>query len=123
MATIHPSPDTFLTLLPEGKFHIQQVIGTPIYYVQVVNSAMLTSINEIVIKQAHPMIKTTKALADLLNSCAMHPDAARCKQKAKWVVTSSSALHQLTQQNHPQAHFTRCMTDAHRNNSWCTGVQ
>ena len=55
--------------------HVQEVLGTLLFYAHAVDSTMLTAIGTLASQQANGTKATLEALTQLLNYCAMHPDA------------------------------------------------
>jgi hypothetical protein len=54
---------------------IQEILGTLLYYARAVDSTMLATIRTIATQQASATKQTMKAIVQLLNYCATHPDA------------------------------------------------
>eukprot|EP00957_Ditylum_brightwellii_P208654 15358380-Ditylum_brightwellii.AAC.1 len=54
---------------------MQQVLGTLLFYVRVVDPTLLVAINELSMQQAAQTAKTAEGITRLLNYCATYPDA------------------------------------------------
>eukprot|EP00957_Ditylum_brightwellii_P147873 11260261-Ditylum_brightwellii.AAC.1 len=55
--------------------HIQEILGTLLFYARAVDPAMLMALNTIAFKQEHPTSKMAAARVQLLSYCATHPEA------------------------------------------------
>jgi hypothetical protein len=55
--------------------HIQEALGTFLYYGRAVDNTLVTSIGSIGTQQATPTKLTLQATVQLLGYCATHPDA------------------------------------------------
>jgi hypothetical protein len=71
-----PPPDTSLALDAKDTKHVQEVLGTLLYYARAVDSTMLVAIGTLATQQSHGTTATLAALTHLLNYCATHPDAS-----------------------------------------------
>jgi hypothetical protein len=70
-----PTPDTTAALDAKDTKHVQEVLGTLLFYARAVDSTMLPAIGTLASQQAHGTKATLEALTQLLNYCATHPDA------------------------------------------------
>ena len=70
-----PEPDTAPALDAKDTKHVQEVLGTLLFYARAVDSTMLTAIGTLASQQAHGTTATLTALTQLLNYCASHPNA------------------------------------------------
>jgi hypothetical protein len=70
-----PAPDTMAALDAKDTKHVQEVLGTLLFYARTVDSTMLPAIGTLASQQAHGTKATLEALTQLLNYCAMHPHA------------------------------------------------
>ena len=70
-----PDPDNAPALDAADTKHLQEVLGTLLFYARAVDSTMLPAIGTLASQQAHGTKATLQALAQLLNYCATHPDA------------------------------------------------
>jgi hypothetical protein len=70
-----PEPDTSPALDASDTHHVQQVLGTLLFYARAVDYSMLPAISTLASQQAHGTKATLEALTQLLNYCATHPDA------------------------------------------------
>jgi hypothetical protein len=70
-----PDPDNAPALDAADTKHLQEVLGTLLFYARAVDSTMLPAIGTLASQQAHGTKATLKALTQLLNYCATHPDA------------------------------------------------
>jgi hypothetical protein len=55
--------------------HVQEVLGTFLYYARAVDNTMLAAIGSIATQQANATKATMKAITKLLNYCSTHPSA------------------------------------------------
>jgi hypothetical protein len=70
-----PAPDTTAALDAKDTKHVQEVLGMLLFYARAVDSTLLPAIGTLASQQAHGTKATLEALTQLLNYCAMHPDA------------------------------------------------
>jgi hypothetical protein len=70
-----PDPDNAPALDATHTKHLQEVSGMILFYARAVNSTMLPAIGTLASQQAHGTKATLKALTQLLNYCATHPNA------------------------------------------------
>jgi hypothetical protein len=70
-----PAPDTMAALDAKDMKHVQEVLGTLLFYAHALDSTMLPAIGTLASQQAHGTKAMLEALMQLLNYCAMHPDA------------------------------------------------
>jgi hypothetical protein len=70
-----PDADTSPALDAADTKHVQESLGTLLYYACVVDSTMLTAIGFIATQQASATQATMQAITQLLNYCATHPEA------------------------------------------------
>ena len=96
-ARVHwaPSPDDSPALDLSDTKRVQQVLGVLLYYGRAVDSTLLTAITEIATQQAHATERTLKAIVQLLNYCATHPNAIlryRASDMVLWIDSDASYL-------------------------------
>jgi hypothetical protein len=71
-----PTPDdTSAPLDPKAITRIQQIVGTLLYYARAVDSSMLVALGTLAEEQTKGTENTGKAVVQLLNYAATHPDA------------------------------------------------
>jgi hypothetical protein len=70
-----PDPDSSPALDASDIKRVQEVLGTLLYYARAVDSTMLAAIGSIATQQTNGTQATMKAVTQLLNYCATHPDA------------------------------------------------
>jgi hypothetical protein len=70
-----PAPDTSPKLDAANTKHIQEVLGTLLYYARAVDSTMLVAIGTLATEQAKGTETTLRHLVHLLNYCATNPEA------------------------------------------------
>ena len=70
-----PAHDNTLALNAKDTKHVQEVLGTLLFYTHAIDSTMLPTIGTLASQQAHGTKATLEALTQLLNYCATHPDA------------------------------------------------
>lgn len=62
-------PDTSLILItPKETIYIQTVVGTSLYYAQVLDNTMLPTLNDIGTQQSHPTTKIMETIQQLLDN-------------------------------------------------------
>jgi hypothetical protein len=69
------APDTSTPLPPNEVTRIQQILGTFLYYAIAVDSTMLVTLGTLASAQANATVTTAKAITQLLNYAATHPNA------------------------------------------------
>jgi hypothetical protein len=67
--------DTSPALDATNTKHVQEVVGTLLFYAHTVDSTMLTAIGTLALQQTNGTKATLQALTQLLNYCSTHPDA------------------------------------------------
>jgi hypothetical protein len=90
-----PEPDHSPALDAADTKHVQEVLGTLLYYARAVDSTMLPAIGSIGTEQANSTESTMKKITQLLNYCATHPDAMVrfiASDMALWIDSDSSYL-------------------------------
>jgi hypothetical protein len=70
-----PTPDDAPYLDAGDQKRGQEVLGTLLYYARAVDYTMLPAIGTIATQQANGTAATMRAITQLLNYCATHPDA------------------------------------------------
>ena len=70
-----PDDDTSPRLDSKALTHLQNVVGTFLYYARAVDSTMLVALGSLASAQTNGTEATTIAITQLLNYCATHPDA------------------------------------------------
>ena len=68
-------PDTTQVLQPDGIKRVQQITGTLLYYAKAVDSTLLVALGTISSQQAKATTATNRAVVQLLDYCATHPEA------------------------------------------------
>jgi hypothetical protein len=86
-----PDSDTSPALDSKETKLIQEILGTLLYYARAVNSTMLAAIGTIATQQASATKQTMKAVVQLLNYCATHPNAVVCYSTSDMVLHISSS--------------------------------
>ena len=72
----YAAPDDDSAPLPlEGITHLQQIIGTLLFYARAVDNTMLVALGTIASAQSHGTENTMKATTQLLDYAASHPNA------------------------------------------------
>jgi hypothetical protein len=69
------TPDNSPALDAKDTKHIQEVLGTLLYYARAVDSTMLTAISKLATQQTAGTQQTMEALTKLLNYAASNPEA------------------------------------------------
>jgi hypothetical protein len=69
------APDTTPAINVTNTKHLQEVLGTLLYYARAVDSTMLTAIGELATQQSTGTKHTMEALTQLLNYAATNPEA------------------------------------------------
>jgi hypothetical protein len=70
-----PTPDNSPALDASNTKHVQEVLGTLLFYARAVDSTMLVAISALASQQTHVTKTTLEGITQLLNYCATHPDA------------------------------------------------
>eukprot|EP00957_Ditylum_brightwellii_P098193 7481538-Ditylum_brightwellii.AAC.1 len=79
----------------DGKWQVQQVVGTLLFYSRWVDPTMLTALSLIAAEQNHSMASTAQAVAMLLDYAATNPDAKirfRCSNMILRIHSNASYL-------------------------------
>jgi len=76
--------------------HIQEVIGVLLYYAHALDSTLLTALGTLATQQAKETHAMMMAITQLLNYCAMHPDATICYHASDMVLWMHSNASYLT---------------------------
>ncbi len=71
---ITPDPDTLELLNAYRKHHVQEVVGSLLYYAQAVNKKLLVALSAIAAHQAKATIATEQAVNLLLDYVATYPN-------------------------------------------------
>ena len=79
-------PDTTQLLQPEGIKRVQQITGTLIYYAKAIDYTLLVALGTISSQKAKSTAATNQAIAQLLDSCATHPDAVLCYRASNMIL-------------------------------------
>ena len=90
-----PAPDNSPALPQSAKKHVQQVVGTFLYYALTIDLTMLVALGSLAAQQNNPTEKTMSELTWFLDYCAAHPDAKIRYHKSDmtlWVVSDASYL-------------------------------
>ena len=90
-----PTPDETPALDASDRNHVQTVLGTLLFYARAVDSTMLATIGTLATQQAKGTEATMRALTQLLNYCATHPDAViryHASQMILWIESDASYL-------------------------------
>ena len=90
-----PDPDTTAMLDPAGCCRIQEVIGVLLYYAHAIDPTLLVALNTLALQQAAATQATAKAIDQLLNYCATHPDATirfHASDMVLWMHSDASYL-------------------------------
>jgi hypothetical protein len=89
------APDTTPFLNAANKRHVQEVLGTFLFYARAVYIAMLKAIGTIATQQSTPTQATLHAVVKLLNYAASHPDAElqfKASDMVLWIDSDASYL-------------------------------
>jgi len=70
-----PALDTSAPLDPAARRQVQEVIGVLLYYARAVDPTLLVALNTLAAQQASATQATARAVHQLLDYCATHPDA------------------------------------------------
>ena len=70
-----PAPDERPKLPPEGILHVQQVVGSLLYYALAVDCTLLVALGDLAAVQTQSTEETLDKVMWLLNYVATHPDA------------------------------------------------
>jgi hypothetical protein len=91
-----PLPDTSTPLDAAGTKHMQEVLGTLLYYARAIDSTMSVAISTLASQQAHGTNATMIALTQLLNYAATNPEATILYSASDMVLHVSSDASYLT---------------------------
>jgi hypothetical protein len=91
-----PMPDTSSPLDAADTKHMQEVLGTLLYYARAIDSTMLVAISTLASQQAHTTNATMIALNQLLNYAATNPEATILYSASDMVLHVSSDASYLT---------------------------
>jgi len=123
-ATIQYAKDDDATnlLLKKEKKHIQQVLGTFLYYGRAVDSTMLTALSSIAFTQAKPAEETMANIKLFLDYAASHQDAILTYQASDMVLivhSNASYLSEPKARSRAGVHFfmSSDITNPHNNNA------
>ena len=70
-----PPPDLTTRLTAAGITRLQEVIGTLLYYARAIDSTLLVPLGTLASAQSNGTEATARAVTQLLNYCATHPNA------------------------------------------------
>ena len=88
MSTQHPiSPDETPASGPGGIRHVQQVVGSILYYARAVDFTALTALTTLGSEQAQATAQTLKSTKHLFDYLATHPNA-----NLRYMTTKSNVL-------------------------------
>ena len=90
-----PPPDISQKLPQSAAKHIQQVVGTFLYYALTIDLTMLVALGSLAAQQNNPTQKTMSELTWFLDYCAANPDATiryKASDMTLWVVSDASYL-------------------------------
>ena len=79
------------------KKHIQQVVGSLLYYALALDLTMLVALGSIAAQQNNPTAKTLSEVTWLLDYCATHPDATIQYNKSDMVLWTASDASYLSE--------------------------
>jgi hypothetical protein len=91
-----PTPVTSPALNAKDTKHVQEVLGTLLLYASAVDSTMLTAIGTLASQQANGTTAMLDAPTQLLNYCAMHPNAIVCYRTSDMILHVESDASYLT---------------------------
>jgi hypothetical protein len=91
--------DTTPLLDKEGKKHIQEVIGTFLYYACCVDSTMLMALGSLATQQVNPTTNTKKLVHQFLDYAVTHPDAIITYKASSMVLAGHSDASYLSETN------------------------
>ena len=81
------------------KKHIQQVVGSLLYYALALDLTMLVALGSIAAQQNNPTEKTLSEVTWLLDYCASHPDATIRYNKSDMILWTASDASYLSESN------------------------
>ena len=88
-------PDTTPLLDATNARHVQEVLGTLLFYARAVDITMLKAIGTLATQQSKPTETTMKGIVKLLNYAAAHPDAQlqyQASDMVLWIDSDASYL-------------------------------
>jgi hypothetical protein len=95
-------PDTAPFLDADNKRHVQEVLGTFLFYSRAVDITMLNAIGTIAMQQSTPTQVIMDAIVKLLNYAASHPNAKlqfRARDMLLWINSDASYLSETQSQS------------------------
>jgi hypothetical protein len=95
--TQQPFPEDSSNQLPSTNIRrIQQIVGTPLHYARAVDVTFLVALNSLAAEQSKGTENTAKAIVQVLNYCATHPDDMLCYHASGMVLHIDSDLSYLS---------------------------
>ncbi len=91
--------DTLDPLSKEEKTHVQEVIGTFLYYARCMDALMLLALGTLATQQASPTKNTMKKIKQFLDFAATHPDAVITYHASNMVLAGHSNALYLSESN------------------------
>ncbi len=83
----------------EGKKHIQEVIGTFLYYAHCIDSTTLTALGSLATQQANPTTNTKKSVHQFMDYAATHPNAIITYKESNMVLAGHSDASYMLETN------------------------
>ena len=97
--TQYATDDTSPPVPASAKKHVQQVVGSLLYYALALDFTMLVALGSIASQQTKPTEKTMSEVTWLLNYCAAHPEATIRYHKSDMVLWTASDASYLSENN------------------------
>jgi hypothetical protein len=100
--------DTTQPLTPKGIKHIQDVVGTLLYYAQVDNPTLLAALSAITARQANGTQAVADACHQLLDFISTHPNAGICSKACNMILlvhTDASCLSKPVGNSRPAGNY------------------
>ncbi len=88
--------------------HVQDIVGTLLYYGRAVDPTLLTALSSIATRQANSTTAVAESCQQLLNYVATHPNAGICYKACNMILAVHTNVSYLLEQNgkiHASAHF------------------
>ena len=99
-AQMREDPDLSPFLDSNGKYRLQEIIGTILYHVQVINSPLIPALGSIASEQSEGTEATAKAVAQLLDYCATYPNPTLRYRKSDMILRVHSDASYLSCQKY-----------------------
>jgi hypothetical protein len=91
--------DTSCPLYPDAIKHVQDIVGTFLYYRWAANSTLLTALSSIAACQANGTTAVAKSCQQLIDNIATHPNSSIYYKACNMILAVHTGASYLSQQN------------------------